>query len=150
MPWIRRGLAVAGLGLGAAAAWRWLRPERVAVDGESMSPALLPGDRLLLLRRRVRRGDVVAFAHPRLPGITAVKRVAGVPGDRVDSVARSALDAGDGYVLLGDNPAASTDSRQFGAVPSAALRGRAVYRYAPPGRRGRLRTETGVSARRRR
>src|SRR5205807_8578409 len=79
MPRIGRVLTAAGLAAGAAAAWRWLGPDRVAVDGESMSPALRPGDRLLLLRGRVRRGDVVAFRHPRLPGITAVKRVAGLP-----------------------------------------------------------------------
>ena len=146
MPRIGRVLTAAGLAAGAAAAWRWLRPDRVAVDGESMSPALRPGDRLLLLRGRVRRGDVVAFRHPRLPGITAVKRVAGLPGDRVERGGFSPLEAGDGYLLLGDNPAASTDSRHFGAVPPAALRGRAVYRYAPPARRGRLGADGGLSA----
>jgi len=38
--------------------------------------------------------------------------------------------------VLGDARDASTDSREFGPVPLASIRGLAVYRYAPPGRRG--------------
>ena len=41
--------------------------------------------------------------------------------------------------VLGDNRSASTDSRDFGPVPRRAVVGRAVYRYAPPGREGLLR-----------
>jgi inner membrane protease subunit 1 len=41
-----------------------------------------------------------------------------------------------GLDVRGDNPDASTDSRHFGPVPFTALRGRVVYRYAPPGRAG--------------
>jgi nickel-type superoxide dismutase maturation protease len=103
-----------------------LRPRRVEVIGESMLPALRPGDRLLLLRLPVRPGDVVAVIDPREPRRTLVKRLAG-------------LDApGGGYVVLGDNPRASTDSGDFGPVAPRLLRGRAVYRYAPPEHRGRL------------
>ena len=91
-----------------------------------MLPRLEPGDRLVLLPlRRVRPGMVVALPEPGDPGRVLVKRVAAVDGDRV--------------TVLGDNPAASTDSRTFGPVPAAALLGRAVYRYAPLPRAGRLR-----------
>ena len=55
-----------------------------------------------------------------------VKRVAGVAGTEV--------------FVRGDNEAASTDSRHFGPVGPAAIRGRVVYRYFPEGRRGWLRT----------
>jgi hypothetical protein len=41
--------------------------------------------------------------------------------------------------VLGENAGASTDSRAFGAVSRGALLGRAVYRYAPTARAGRLR-----------
>ena len=112
----------------AVAAWRWLR--RVEVEGSSMSPALQPGDRLLVLspprlpHAWVRPGAVVAVPDPRLPGRTLIKRV-------------STVDRRGGTVeVLGDAREASTDSREFGPVPRASIRGLAVYRYAPPGRKG--------------
>ena len=90
-----------------------------------MRPALVPGDRLLVLRDgRARVGDVVAVVDPRLPSRTLVKRVA----------ARGP----EGVTVLGDNAAASTDSRVLGPVPITALCGRAVYRYFPDTRRGLL------------
>ena len=87
-----------------------------------MRPSLEPGDRLLVLRLPPRVGDVVALRHD---GRTMVKRVAAVQGDAV--------------TVLGDNAASSTDSRTFGPVGRDAILGRAVYRYAPPARAGRLR-----------
>jgi nickel-type superoxide dismutase maturation protease len=109
--------------------YRWvprLVPGRVVVDGGSMRPALEPGDRLLVLPwRRPRPGDVVAASDPRLPARTIVKRVAEVRPDG-------------SLVLLGDAPDASTDSRTFGPVPRRLVRGRAVWRYLPPERRGRV------------
>ena len=97
----------------------------IAVEGHSMRPALEEGDRLLVVRRRrYRPGDVVAARDPREPARVVVKRVAEVDGDRL--------------VLLGDAPGASTDSRTFGPVHRGQVLGRAVYRYAPAGRAGRL------------
>jgi nickel-type superoxide dismutase maturation protease len=92
---------------------------RVVVEGESMRPALRPGDRLLVLRlgRRLRVGDVIALRDPRLPERVLVKRVAEVRADG-------------GLVVLGDNPAASTDSRVFGPVPRHLVLGRCVWRHA--------------------
>ncbi|MGI8982990.1 MAG: nickel-type superoxide dismutase maturation protease [Acidimicrobiales bacterium] len=104
------------------AVWRPLR--RVEVVGDSMLPALRPGDRLLVVAgRRARPGDVVAVRDPRAAR-TMVKRVA-------------AVGAG-GVTVLGDNPGASTDSRTLGRLEPAAVVGRAFYRYHPPTRRGRL------------
>ena len=89
-----------------------------------MRPALEPGDRLLLVRRRTYRpGTVVAVRDPR-DGRLLVKRVAAVTADGR-------------LVVAGDDPAASTDSRTFGPVPHSSVRGQAVHRYAPPGRAGR-------------
>jgi nickel-type superoxide dismutase maturation protease len=95
------------------------------VHGESMRPSLEPGDRLVVVRtRRPRPGQVVALDDPRQPGRVVVKRVAA---------------AGDaGVTVVGDNPAASTDSRHYGPVPATVVRGRAVWRYWPESRRGRL------------
>jgi nickel-type superoxide dismutase maturation protease len=90
-----------------------------------MLPAFHPGDRLLVIPlARVREGDVVAVDDPGRVGRLLVKRVHRLAGDRLD--------------VRGDNPAASTDSRQFGLLPVGAVRGRAVYRYHPPDRSGWL------------
>lgn len=100
----------------------------VVVDGDSMRPALAPGDRLLVLRMRPRVGDVVALRHPHADRVI-VKRVAGVEGDRV--------------IVLGDNRDHSTDSRAFGAVPRSSILGRAVYRYLPRSAEGRIPSRRG-------
>ena len=103
---------------------------RVVVVGSSMAPTLRDGDRLVVLARPFGPpavpavGAVVAAVDPRDPGRTLVKRV-------------SAVDRAAGTVeLSGDDPGASTDSRAFGPVPLTSVVGRAVYRYAPPGRTG--------------
>lgn len=88
-----------------------------------MRPTLAPGDRLLAVRSaRPRAGDLVVLRDPRRPDRLLAKRVASTGPD--------------GIVVAGDNPSASTDSRAFGPVPG--VWGRAVYRYAPPARAGRL------------
>lgn len=109
---------MAAVAAGGAAAVR-----RVEVAGDSMRPALEPGDRLLAVRwPRARPGDLVVVRDPRVPARLLVKRVAAAgPG---------------GVEVRGDNAGASTDSRAFGPVPR--IWGRPVYRYAPPGRAGRL------------
>jgi nickel-type superoxide dismutase maturation protease len=109
----------------ACAMKHWL-VRRVAVHGDSMRPALEPGDRLVVVGfLRPRPGDVAAVVDPRDGERVMVKRVAAV--DRT------------GVTVLGDNPAASTDSRTFGPVDPARVVGRAVYRYWPAARRGLLR-----------
>ena len=108
---------------------RWL--DAVEVRGRSMAPSLLPGDRLLVESRTYagrmpRRGEVVLAPDPRKPERELIKRVVAI-----DDATASAE-------LRGDDPAASTDSREFGAVPLSAIRWRAVFRYWPPERAGRL------------
>ena len=115
-PWLLAGV-VAWL-----AARRWL--DVVEVRGRSMAPALLPGDRLVVLRAPARRGDVVIAPDPREPARELIKRVhATGPA---------------GVVLRGDNPGGSTDGRTFGPVAPRDVAWRAVLRYWPPGRVGRV------------
>jgi signal peptidase I len=120
----------------AARAGTW----RVAVAEESMAPALLAGDWLLLdptCDRWPRRGSVVVFHEPGT-GILAIKRVAAHPGDRVRISAGILHLASDEAWLLGDNGALSLDSRRYGPVPLEALVGRAWFRYGPIGRIGSI------------
>ncbi len=111
--------AVAAVGLGRLV-------DVVAVRGRSMAPTLLPGDRLVVVRlhRRARTGDVVLAPDPRDERRELVKRVASAD-DR-------------GLRLRGDNPAASTDARTFGAVTPASVRWHAIGRYWPLRRAGLL------------
>lgn len=121
--------AVALAGLLAACARRL---DRVAVAGTSMVPTLLPGDRLLVWRGPAyRAGDLVVVARASRTDRRAEERAESV-------VKRVAALGAEGVVVVGDNPAASTDSRDYGALPLADLRGRVVYRYAPAGRAGRV------------
>lgn len=99
------------------------RLSRVEVAGASMAPSFAPGDLLLVDRRAYRLhpprpGEVVVAHDPRDFDRLLVKRVARVHAD-------GALD------LHGDNPEASTDSRQFGPVPPYLVEGRVLARYWP-------------------
>ncbi|HEV8419899.1 MAG TPA: signal peptidase I [Actinomycetota bacterium] len=107
--------------------WRW-RPFLVEVEGESMAPTLRPGDYLVAVRlRRVRRGSLVVVEHPDRPGYEMVKRVAALPGERVED----RILGTDEYWVTGDNVDGSSDSRNFGPVGPDVLRGRVVLRYWP-------------------
>ena len=98
-----------------------------------MEPALISGDRLLVLpagpnglpglRGAPPIGSVVIVARE---GRFDVKRVAQPPAGV------------SGLWLLGDNAALSRDSRHDGAQPLSALRGRVLFRIGPRGRRGRV------------
>lgn len=169
-----RRLGLAGLTLAAAAASvvaLFLRRllMRVEVAGESMAPALLPGDFLILRQGPPERGEeygqIVALRDPRPEGDgrLLLKRVVGLPGEAlrvggalqvngrvlIEPYAHGDTPAEqhrginrlepDVYFVLGDHRGASTDSRDFGPVPREAIAGHAVLRYWPPARAGRLR-----------
>ncbi|NUW46445.1 S26 family signal peptidase [Nonomuraea rhodomycinica] len=133
----------AALVAGAAAAARLLL-STVTVRGGSMTPALLHGDVLLVLRhrRRARAGRIVVVQRPDprtgwdgpadLSGAAGwyVKRVVAaagdpvpswVPGDRPDRVPPGML------VLRGENPY-SEDSKQWGLCPADRMYGVVLLR----------------------
>ena len=98
-----------------------LRPFRVEVRGDSMLPTLQPGDWCLATARaRIATGHVVVLARPDRPGLEVVKRVRGASAGA--------------WMVTGDNPAASTDSRHFGPVAPEAIAGRVRLVYWPPRR----------------
>ena len=129
-----------------ALAWavtRWVAVP-FAVDGTSMSPTLRDGDRVLVLIASLSHdepavGDVVLLLGPGDEYL--VKRVAPRealgPQPPAPALARDSPLEPD-YVVLGDNPAASRDSRSFGPVPRHRIRGRLLWRYWPPSRIGRI------------
>jgi nickel-type superoxide dismutase maturation protease len=74
------------------------------VEGQSMSPALTPGQLLLGWRwGRPKAGQVVVARR----GFPLVKRIAATSSE--------------GVWLLGDNPGASTDSRTFGHFEAKSI-----------------------------
>jgi nickel-type superoxide dismutase maturation protease len=92
---------------------------RIVVAGDSMLPALRPGDCLLLSRRaRVAVGDVIVVRRPNVDGLLLVKRAV----RRADG----------GWWVLSDNAAAGLDdSRAFGVLPEACVVGKVLLRYYP-------------------
>jgi signal peptidase I len=94
-----------------------------------MEPALIPGDYLVATKHgAIRRGGLVVIARPAEPGFELVKRVGGVPGDVIDD---RLLESNE-YWVVGETLARSTDSRTFGAVTRAQIKGVVRLRYWPP------------------
>ncbi|CAN5145032.1 hypothetical protein BH18CHL2_BH18CHL2_11620 [soil metagenome] len=90
-----------------------------------MEPALRDGDWLLVLplARRPRPGELVVLRDPLSPRRILVKRVTALTPDGVEV----ASDAAHAPHLL-----------PRGTIRAADLIGRPVFRYAPPGRMGRV------------
>ena len=88
----------------------------IRIAGDSMLPTTASGDWWLVRKTtRVRPGDLVALWHPERTSLLTVKRVHRNAAGRL--------------WVLGDNPRASEDSRQFGEVPVDLVLGRLAVRY---------------------
>jgi signal peptidase I len=90
-----------------------------------MEPAYRAGDRLLVYRwaywrRPPAEGDAVVLRDPQAPKRRLLKRVLAVHRDAGGATM---------VEVLGDNAAASRDSREFGPVPAGLVVGRVWRRY---------------------
>ena len=95
------------------------RRKRIRVTGASMLPGLKDGDELFVderayVNRQPAEGDIVLAWHPRQPDLKIIKRVSVV------------LD--NGCWLVGDNPAESTDSSQYGVFAFKRIIGKVTSR----------------------
>jgi signal peptidase I len=146
----------------------------VKVEGTSMMPALTDQERIFINKFTYRfglgsigRGDTVVFWYPQDPSKSYIKRVIGLPGDRVriedgevyvngeplneDYVPAENRDHASWhngreevvppgkYFVLGDHRNSSSDSRAWGFVPRNSIYGKAVFVYWPLDKMGRVR-----------
>jgi len=143
----------------------------VKVEGTSMMPTLDDQERIFINKfvyrlhfGKVDRGDTVVFWFPGDPTKSYIKRVIGVPGDRVEVNQGSVFVNGqalveayvpdeyrdqssmsertvpqDEYFVLGDHRSSSNDSRAWGMVPRRYIYGKAVFIYWPLDKMGVLR-----------
>jgi signal peptidase I len=143
----------------------------VKVEGTSMMPALTDQERIFINKftyrfglSSVERGDTVVFWWPPDPTKSYIKRVIGLPGDRIriergkvvvngrplsenyvpevyrdeSSMEETIVKDGE-YFVLGDHRSSSSDSRTWGCVPRRDIYGKAVFIYWPLEKMGRLR-----------
>jgi signal peptidase I len=145
----------------------------VKVEGTSMTPTLQNDERIFINKFTYRfglasiaQGDTVVFWYPQDPTKSYIKRVIGVPGDRIrvdggqvyvngrlleedyvppinrDNVSwkdgEEQIVPNDNYFVLGDHRNSSSDSRTWGYVPRDKIYGRAVFVYWPLDKMGRL------------
>ena len=140
----------------------------VKVEGGSMEPGLEDQERIFINKlvyrlESVDRGDIIVFRYPRDPRKNFIKRVIGLPGDRVrvtngqvylngqeiqepyvpehyrDSRSYPEIEVPAGsYFVMGDHRSMSNDSREFGPVARGFIYGKAVFGYWPVERVGVL------------
>ncbi len=135
----------------------------VQVEGTSMMPSLEDRERIFISKFTYRlglgsasRGDLVVFHFPHDQSKSYIKRVIGLPGDRVeivdgvvwvngarleepyipeeyrDRVSVSPLTVPpDHYFVLGDHRSSSSDSRSWGPLHRRFIYGEAVFVYWP-------------------
>ncbi|GAQ84474.1 Peptidase S24/S26A/S26B/S26C family protein [Klebsormidium nitens] len=94
---------------------------------------------------RLKAGDVVTAQSPRNPNAVICKRILGLEGDRIrvpptmprDSIRLVTVPKGHVW-LQGDNQFVSRDSREYGPVPAALVKGKVVFKIWPPSQFGHV------------
>ena len=131
---------------------------RVRVDGFSMVPTLQDGEYVLVNRLAYRgklpeRGDIIVFVSPQTTELDLIKRVIGLPGDKVKilggavqvngqvleepyiaaaPIYNGEWDVPEGKLfVLGDNRNDSSDSHAWGLLPVENVIGKAILIYWP-------------------
>ncbi len=130
---------------------------RYRVDGQSMLPTLHHGQYLIInklsyLLDEPRRGEIVVLHFPRDRNKEYIKRVIGVPGDRIELAEDDVMLNGapldepyingepfyrpaiwvvpeDHYFVMGDNRNNSSDSRDWSFLPRGDIVGKAWLIY---------------------
>lgn len=132
---------------------------RVRVDGSSMLPTLHDGEFVLVNKLAYHmgtptRGDIVVFRSTTDANLDLIKRIIGVPGDRVEignarvtvngqAQVEPYINAEPNYggqwtvpdgslFVLGDNRNDSSDSHMWGYLPQQNVIGKALLIYWPP------------------
>lgn len=152
---------------------RYFIAQPFIVRGASMEPNFfdreyLVVDEISYLLREPQRGEAIVFRYPKDPRQFFIKRIVGLPGERVEiksgkiKIFNSVYPAGltleepylslglathpevvstlgpEEYFILGDNRNASSDSRFWGPLDRKFLIGRAVFRAWPLSRFGMI------------
>lgn len=141
----------------------------VRVQGASMQPRIEDNERIVVNKfiyrfHGIERGDVVVFYYPRDPSVSYIKRVIGLPGDRVEirsgsvfvdgailaepylspvfrdqyDMPETTVERGH-YFVMGDHRSSSMDSRSFGSVPEKYIYGKAAFCVWPITKTGLVR-----------
>jgi signal peptidase I len=132
---------------------------RIRVDGFSMEPTLHNGEFVIVNKLAYKlgepkHGDVIVFRYPRDPDQEYIKRIIGLPGDRIriingevyvndELIDEPYIAAAPRYqsewrvpegslFVLGDNRNNSSDSHNWGPVPMEYVIGKALFVYWPP------------------
>ncbi|MCP9774684.1 signal peptidase I [Cyanobium sp. WAJ14-Wanaka] len=168
--------------VGVALLLRWAVLEPRWIPSGSMLPNLQIQDRVLVEKVRSRLGmplplgTVVVFHAPQVlqeagydPNAALIKRVVGIPGDRVEvkggqlwrnglPVAQDWATEAPNYqmapvtvppeslLVMGDNRNSSLDSHLWGPLANSDVIGTAVFRYWPLARFGLIRTSPPATA----
>lgn len=134
----------------------------VKVEGTSMMPALSDQERIFInqfvyrFTGNIERGDMVVFWFPHDTSKSYIKRIVGLPGDKVRVTEGEVFVNGqklpesyvpdvfrdqgsypeirvpqDQYYVMGDHRTSSNDSRAWGTVPRKHIYGKAVFVYWP-------------------
>lgn len=136
------------------------------VKGSSMEPSFSNNEYILTDKisyrfSKPKRGEVIIFKSPKNPDVDFIKRIIGLPGEKImiekgrvfvnDEIISepyinpptnlfpgSKLSEGeeivipvDNYFVLGDNRSHSSDSRDFGPINRDSIIGKAFIRYWP-------------------
>lgn len=140
-----------------------LEGDHLIVNKMGFAPAASALERAILPGRSIQRGDIVVFKYPKDPERDFIKRVIGLPGERLelrqkriyindqlvdeayahvrppDAMSAPGRDLtlnygpvtipSGQYFMMGDNRDYSEDSRFWGYVPAAYVKGQALFIY---------------------
>ncbi len=144
----------------------YLIAEPHLVSGNSMVPNFIDGDYIITNKLATRfstpkRGEVIILKYPRDFNKVFIKRIVGMPGERIkitdgivsingqilqepylpkDTVTQVRGFISDGeeltipdgqYFVMGDNREGSSDSREWGPLKRELIIGQAIFRYWP-------------------